>query len=175
MSWFGDLSASGGLGDLRKPLDRPWAVALNASKGHRRSIGQSAIELGLAIPVCIGLMLGAVEAGRLAYAALTVSNAAVAGARYGAQSVATAADLSGMESAAASNAQGVQNFTATASCYLQCGTGGSQITCGAGSCTSGQQTIYVTVNTSAGFKSLASYPFVTWPTTVSGQATMRVE
>jgi Flp pilus assembly protein TadG len=133
--------------------------------------------MALTLPLSVGLLLGVVETGRLAYAALTVTEAAAAGARYGAQSVATAADLAGMESAAADNAQGLKNFTATASCYLQCGgTGGGQITCGAGSCANGQQpTIYVTVNTSAGFKSLANYPFVSWPVTVSGQATMRVQ
>jgi Flp pilus assembly protein TadG len=123
----------------------------------------------------LALMFGAVEAGRLAYVTLTVSNAAVAAARYGAQSVATAADISGMESVAASNAQGVQDFNATASCYVECATGGGQMACGTGSCSSGQQITYVSVNTSAAFESLGGFPFVSWPITVSGQATMRVE
>jgi Flp pilus assembly protein TadG len=145
------------------------------SKQARQNAGQGTVELGLVIPLCIGLMLGVVEAGRLAYAALTVSNAASAGARYGAQSVATAADVAGMESVAASNAQGMQNFQATASCYVVCNSGGGQMACGSGSCSSGQQAVYVTVNTSAAFNPLANYPFVTWPSAVSGQATMRVE
>jgi Flp pilus assembly protein TadG len=62
--------------------------------------GQSLVELALILPVFVFLILGAVEFGQLAYAAIEISDAARAGVQYGAQSPASAADTAGIVSAA---------------------------------------------------------------------------
>lgn len=64
--------------------------------------GTALVETALSMSLFVLLMLGAVEFGGLAYAAIEVSNAAKAAAQYGAQSHATAADLTGMLAAARS-------------------------------------------------------------------------
>ena len=65
-----------------------------------REDGTALVETALSMSLFVLLMLGAVEFGGLAYAAIEVSNAAKAAAQYGAQSPATAADLAGMLTAA---------------------------------------------------------------------------
>jgi len=139
-----------------------------------RCSGQSAVETALILPICLALMMGIIEGGRLIYTALVLNSAARAGVQYGAQSLATAADIQGMENAAVLNAQGLPNLSATASCYIQCGASG-QIACGAGTCSAGQQGVFVTVNVSAGFQPMITLPGLSWPSSVSSQATLRVD
>ena len=55
--------------------------------------GQSLLEVALALPILLLLLLGIIEVGRYAQLAILVSDAARAGAIYGAQSVATAGQI----------------------------------------------------------------------------------
>lgn len=71
-------------------------MRINARDEH----GQALIEVALTMPLLLLLMLGAVEFGRLAFAAIEVSNSAKAAAQYGAQNHLTALDLPGMLQAA---------------------------------------------------------------------------
>lgn len=67
---------------------------------RNREEGQALVETALSMSLLVLLMLGAVELGRLAFAAIEVNNAAKAAAQYGSQSHTTALDQPGMLQAA---------------------------------------------------------------------------
>jgi Flp pilus assembly protein TadG len=67
---------------------------------RNREEGQALVETAVSMSLLVLLMLGAVEFGRLAFAAIEVNNTAKAAAQYGSQSHATALDQSGMLQAA---------------------------------------------------------------------------
>jgi len=57
--------------------------------GHAsKQCGQAMLELALVLPVLLLLTIGLIEFGRVAYYSIEVSDAARAGAQYGAQSLA---------------------------------------------------------------------------------------
>jgi Flp pilus assembly protein TadG len=66
----------------------------------RSERGQSLMELSLLAPVLLVLVIGLVEMGRYASLAIEVGNAARAGAQYGAQSLANAANAASIRCAA---------------------------------------------------------------------------
>lgn len=145
--------------------------------GKRSDTGQSLVELALMFPIFILLLVGAAEFGRLAYAAIEVSNAARAGASYGSLSHITASDFPNIELAATTDAANLTGVTATATNFCACSTGGT-ITCSTAltSCPSPARIIeYVQVNTSASFDPLFHLPGIPTTFPLSGQAIMRVE
>lgn len=66
--------------------------------------GQALIELALTLPILVALLIGAAELAQVSYVAIEVANAAKAAAQYGAQNVTTAADTTGMQTAAINDA-----------------------------------------------------------------------
>jgi len=138
--------------------------------------GQSLVELALMFPIFILLLVGAAEFGRLAYAAIEVSNAARAGASYGSLSHSRAIDFANIELVATTDAANLTGVTAVASNFCACSTGGT-ITCtSATSCPSPARIIvYVQVNTSASFDPLFHLPGLPTTFALTGQAVMRVE
>ncbi len=87
--------------------------------------GQALVEVALMTPIFLLVLLGAVECARLEYAEIEVTNAARAGAEYGAQNSGTAASYNIMESTALADAADLSTLTATASTYCDCSTGGT--------------------------------------------------
>jgi Flp pilus assembly protein TadG len=148
----------------------------------RGETGQSMVELAVIVPLLLLLLIGAVELGRVGYAAIEVSNAARAGVAYGAQNVFTAVDLDAMKAAATSDAADVVGwksvtFTTTASKYCLC-SNGQTITCsGAGtSCTSPSRIlVYVQVSTQASLAAMYSVPWLPKSYIIRGNAIMRVQ
>jgi Flp pilus assembly protein TadG len=67
---------------------------------RRRERGQALIEMAIALPMLIILLLGLIEVGRYADLAIVVASSARAGAIYGAQNPVTAIDNSGIALAA---------------------------------------------------------------------------
>lgn len=119
----------------------------------KNSEGQALVEASLTTPFLAMVLLGAVEVARVAYASIQVSNAAKAAVQYGAQSTATAADLTGIENAALDDASGVSGLTTTVSASGICsngnscsGTGGS---CLPTDCSGAHPEEIITVDTSA--------------------------
>jgi Flp pilus assembly protein TadG len=110
---------------------------------YRYSSGQAAAELAL-LATTLVLMLGVgVEMGRLGYLAMTLDDAARAGAQYGSQSYATDGDTTGMKTAASNAAANINGatwwgssarFSASASNFCGCNDG-TVVTC-PGSCSS---------------------------------------
>jgi Flp pilus assembly protein TadG len=145
--------------------------------------GQSAVELALILPVMVLALLAAVEMGRLGYLAITLDDAARAGAQYGAQNYTTDADLSGMRQAAINDAADIDGsswwgssagFSATASNFCQC-SDGTKVACGIGTCSSGVPAIFVQVITQANYVPMFNYPGLPAQFTLKGSATMRVQ
>jgi Flp pilus assembly protein TadG len=62
--------------------------------------GQALVELALTLPALVLLLVAAAEFARVSYASIEVSNAAMAGVQYGAQSPIEAADTAGIQAAA---------------------------------------------------------------------------
>jgi len=92
---------------------------------RNREEGQALVETALSMSLLVLLMLGAVEFGRLAFAAIEVNNAAKAAAQYGSQTHATALDQAGMLQAAQN-----EYITPTAVSLLSpSGTNGYSCTC----------------------------------------------
>ncbi|HEY4380499.1 MAG TPA: TadE family protein [Acidobacteriaceae bacterium] len=139
---------------------------------RRGDRGQSLVEVALAAPILILMLLGAAEFARIAFAGIEVSNAARAAVAYGAQSTATAADAGGIQTAAAMDAGDMAaSLTATATVTGVCSSGssctGAGSTCLNTDCdTPGDhiETI-LTVDTAANFDPLIHVPGL--PTTFS--------
>ncbi len=85
--------------------------------------GQALLELALIVPMLAFLLIGAVELSRVAYAAIEVSNAAHAGAQYGAQSIFTSGDLTGITNAASNDAANITLSSTTSTASYSCSDG----------------------------------------------------
>ena len=136
--------------------------------------GAAAVELALMLPFLVFMLITVVELGRLAYFSIEVSNAAHAGAQYGAQSEVTAASNAGMVQAALNDGYNVTGLTATAGYFCECSTGTSVVSCVLASCSGSRLIEYVQVNTSATVKPLVQYPGIPASYNLSGSAIMRV-
>ena len=82
---------------------------------HGGTSGAAMAELVVLAPLLLLLLLGLVEAGRAGDLAITVASAARAGVQYGSQNHTTAADTTGIQSAATNDANNA-NVTAVAAC-----------------------------------------------------------
>lgn len=100
--------------------------------GLRDDRGSALVELALTVGLLgVPLLLGVGALSPLVYASVGVENAAHSGALYGAQSTTTAADTSGMVTAAQTDvADFTTALTVTPSTYWACATGigGTQYT-----------------------------------------------
>jgi Flp pilus assembly protein TadG len=137
--------------------------------------GQSIVELALVIPVLLLLLVGIIEVGRFAYYSILVANAARAGAQYGAQSLTTAADTTGITTAGQNDGQNVTGLTVTS--IQQCGCNGASLggVCPATGCAAPDHPlVYVQVTATGVFDPLFSYPGVSNQITVTSVEKMRV-
>jgi Flp pilus assembly protein TadG len=136
--------------------------------------GQSLVELAIAVPILMLLLLAAADMGRVFYFWIAVNSAARAGAQYGSQSVITAADTAGMTAAARTDAANMAGLSVTAS---QCTCAGSSVVsaCPASYCTDSPSATYVEVDTQAPFHTVTVYPGIPSSITVRGKAIMQVQ
>jgi Flp pilus assembly protein TadG len=139
---------------------------------HKETAGQSLIELALTVSVLTLILLGAAEFGRVAYAAVEVSNAARAGAAYAAQNGSTVSDTTGIATAAANDAANLTGLTTTSSHSCVCSDGTSS-TCTAGDCSASHIEETVTVNTQVSFDPLIHLPGLPTAFTLKGQAVQK--
>jgi Flp pilus assembly protein TadG len=146
--------------------------------GHpTREGGQSLVELALVIPLLLLLLVGIIEIGRFAYYSILVSNVARAGAQYGAQSLAAAADTVGITQAARNDGQGIPAGTLNITPVQQCGCSATTLgSCGAPAvCIKPQHAlVYVQVTAAGSFQSLFKYPGLPATLNVTSVEEMRV-
>jgi Flp pilus assembly protein TadG len=161
--------------------------------------GQSLIELALLTPVLLILVVGIAEVGRYSYLDILVSNAARAGAAWGAQNLPSSADTTDITTAATNDCQNCSSLTTGAltvasSPVCTCDNGGSlnpnpptsgycnsATNATAGSCTVGHWVVMVQVSVTGTFKPMLTYPagglfgYLKFPSlTLSSTATERV-
>jgi Flp pilus assembly protein TadG len=133
------------------------------------------VELAVAMPVLVLLLLAAADFGRLFYAWIGVNNAARAGAQYGSQGLANAGNSAAMILAATTDGANISGLTATAS-QCTCVSGTSVTVCSGSNynCTNAPQATFVEVDTQTTFHTVISYPGIPSSITVKGQAIMQV-
>lgn len=140
--------------------------------------GVALVELAIAIPMLMLLLVGLIETGRYAYYSILVGNAARAGVQYG---MTHSAAFAGMQTAATTDAQGVSQISATATNYCYCWDGASTpppspqspcttlITCPVGQ----HRLLYVKVTATGTFTSLFNYPGLPASLTITRTAVMQ--
>jgi Flp pilus assembly protein TadG len=173
------------------------AVFRDAARGSkvRRILFDSkavaAIELAFILPVLLCMVFAIIELGRLAYFSIEVSNAANAGAQYGAQSSVYASSNAGMVQAARCDGRDVSGstdticggshfssgLTVTTGQFCECSSApGTTVACVSTSCSGSSRLIeYVSVSTSAPVTPLVSwFPRSLYPPQLNGHASIRV-
>src|SRR5262245_55842814 len=80
----------------------------------RSDTGGALVELAVSMPLLALILIGTIDFARLFYMAIELTNAARAGAQFGARSIATSGDVAGMEAAAAAASPNIGAFTAVA-------------------------------------------------------------
>ena len=137
--------------------------------------GSALVEMALGVTLLVYLLIGAIDYGPMFYDIIELDAGARAGAVYGSQSTAHAADSVGMQNQALANILNVQNVTADASQYCECpGVTGSHDCTTA--CTDGSALmVYAKVTTTWTYSPTLRYPFVAYPITMSRTAIMRAQ
>lgn len=161
---------------------------------HRRrptARGAALVEVAVVLPVLVLIMIGVIDFGRVFYTAMALTNAAHAGALYGALSKANANNVTGIQNAVQNSATpDIGNLDAPASVTVACtcqatATVGTTVGSNMGSCTatcsnpsdgtSGFIRTTVTVTATKSFSTLS--PFLSssvWRRTLSRSFSMRV-
>ena len=133
--------------------------------------GASFVELAIALPLFLLMLVPAVDLARGFYAAIEVASAAHAGAMYG---LANPNDTSGMVLAAKAGASNLSNVTATATYGCECSDGTSSVASCATipSCTYNYVT-YVDVVVTFPYKTAFGYPGVPTPLNITRETRLR--
>lgn len=119
---------------VQKVTTRPRASRA-ISEFRRSSVGSALVELAVVLPLLVLLAIGAAEFGRIYFAAITVANAARAGAQFGAQAN-QSGNFAGMTLAAQNEAGDVGTISNFPSRFCACPNGppppcaGAGATCG---------------------------------------------
>ena len=149
-----------------------------------REEGQALVETALSMSLFVALMLGAVEFGRLGYAAIEVNNAAKAAAQYGSQDHGRALDQPGMLQAAQNefinpSALSLTSPSGTTGYDCSCASDGSSVSCTANDpktpvCPGSYSEVTVTVQVQTTFDPLIHVPGLPATYTLVGTAKQKV-
>jgi Flp pilus assembly protein TadG len=145
-------------------LNRAWVAA---------DVGQSLVELALAMPLLILMLVGAAEFARVSFAAIEVENAAKAGVQYAAYSRANAVNLSAIQAAATNEAPNITLGTTTVASACIC-SGGAASTCASTDCPTSNIEQIVTVTTQGTFDPLVHLPGLPTTFALHGVASQKV-
>jgi len=132
------------------------------------------IEFALSSSLLFLVMFGVIDYSRIFASACLVQGAARAGTQYGMLSPAHYNDFTGMQNAALSDAGGPAGMTATASQFCTCAIGGTRQSCPA-TCPSGSPEIYIQMDVSMPYATIASYPGVPAVTNLAASSIVRVQ
>jgi len=125
------------------------------------------------LPVILLLLAGVLDYTMLMRTAISVADAARAGAQFGSLSVTNAANTTGAQNTALTAAPDVVGLTVTAVKVCQC-SDGTTVNCGS-SCTSGSVRIYSKVTASTAATPIFSYSLVPFSGTISTTISMRAQ
>lgn len=148
--------------------------------------GAALIELAVALPLLVAIFAATVDFARVFNASIALTNAARAGALYGAANVANSSDTAGMQSTALASIVPNTGVAATAGRLCQCASnaGVFSATSPANSCTTaetsactggGHRVITVTVTTTRTFTTImGAIPGIPNSVNLTRSATLRV-
>lgn len=151
------------------------STSTSSGVGTTGESGQALIETAITLAMLVVMLLGAVEIGSIAYAAMQVTNAARAAVQYGDQSIGVMQDSTGMQTAASLEAPFLPNLNTpppTLSCVCADGTACSTSGTSCGMGTTPVITIHVT--TSATVTPYIHLPGLPSSFTLYGQAYQQV-
>lgn len=150
------------------------STSTSSGVGTTGESGQALIETAITLAMLVVMLLGAVEIGSIAYAAIQVTNAARAAVQYGDQNVGVMQDSTGMQTAASLEAPFLPNLNTTSSSSCVCADGTACSTNGT-SCGMGTNpVITLHVNTSATVTPYIHLPGLPSSFTLYGQAYQQV-
>ncbi len=143
---------------------------------RRTRRGQSLVEMAIATPILLTLLVAAGDWGRVFYYAIEVSSASRAGAQYGSQNLTKAVDTTGIASAARNDAANLSGLTVSSSYFCTCSGSSATVTCGPTACTA-PATLhsYVSVTTGYTFNSALQWPGLPTSTPLSSTSVMELQ
>src|SRR3989442_15765716 len=142
---------------------------MNLRKQRRRQQGNAMIETALVTPMLFLIVSGVIDFGRAFYFADAAAGAARAGAQYGIESASNFGNYVGMQQAAQDDAQGISNFSVTATSYCQDSNGSSV------ACTAAGAQGFVKLTTSITYNFMLPWPGLPNPLHIGGLAIMRCQ
>ncbi len=142
----------------------------------RSEKGSALLEFSLIVPLLVLMFVGVVDFGLAISQAITVTQAAEAGAQYGTLAGNTA-DFPGMVSAATRAANGLSGFSVTPYPYAWCSCtpAGTVVSCSSSCSNSASPIEYIQVGTTATVSVLANYPGLPTTITIVGRSILRVQ
>jgi Flp pilus assembly protein TadG len=146
------------------------SLELMLAKFWRADAGGAALELIVILPLILLLLIGVADYGRAFFTSVAVTNAARAGAEFGAQGPSTSGDTVSMRKFAQSDAQEAGSITVSARRYCECA--GVSHACTA--CAGGEApAVFVEVTATKALSMLLPYPGLPRTVTISRTATFR--
>jgi Flp pilus assembly protein TadG len=144
--------------------------------------GAAFVELVVTLPVLVALLIGTADFARVFYTSIELTNAARAGAQYGASNLGASGDYAGMQSVAMSsvNISGVTVPTKRRDCQCALADGSfpDTVLCedpAATACPSPKfRVITVTVTARATYSTISRYPGIPRTLTIDRTSVMRV-
>lgn len=145
----------------------------------RSEAGSALVELAVALPLLVAVLAGTIDFSRVFYASIALTNAARAGAQYGAFSTAQSGNFGTMQTTATNSIVPNTGVTAVASrtcyCATNAGVFGASVACTT-TCSGGTHLVVtVTVVTSKTFTTIMSaVPGVPNSVSLTRSATLRL-
>jgi Flp pilus assembly protein TadG len=132
--------------------------------------GSALIEFSVTMPLLVLLFIGGVSYSLVIQQRLAITDAAAAGAKYGANG--HISDVAGMQTVATNSAGNISGLNVTASSYCACSPGGAQASCALGTCANPVE--YVQVTTSAVVPVLWNVPGISTSVSLTATSLLRV-
>lgn len=148
---------------------------------RRSERGAALVELAVALPLLLIIMIGTIDFGRAFRTAMIVTNAARAGAQFGSQNPVNATNTTGMVTAATAvlTANGLTTGLApTAATLCQCANNAGTFTNAANCsdpCTGGHLVVSVIVTATRTFSLIQPFPGIPSSVTITRGATARAQ
>ena len=137
--------------------------------------GQAIVEFALLVFLLMIILMGLIDYARVFHAAVTVADAARAGAQYGARSNTFSGDFAGMTTAAEEDAANlVDGIVVTPVRYCKC-QDGTDADCLTDTCPEGAPQIYVEVRAAYTFETLTQFPLLPKSVGMNYPNTIRVQ
>ena len=160
---------------MKKPVCCGTFSSTPPNPRRRARKGQAIVELALLIFLLMIILMGLIDFARVFHAAVTVADAARAGAQYGARNNTFSGDFAGMSTAAEEDAVNLADgIVATTERYCKC-QDGTDADCLTDTCPEGAPQIYVQVRAGYTFETLTQFPLLPKSVGMDYPITIRVQ